>query len=127
MSKSYKYFSVTKYEWLQPTGDASRIIFYYSIADDELGKSNRLDRSVIVKLSRNAEIKASLEKEREKATSVFKYIQNRIRDTILKNDELPSEITITSYEDDFPPSMDEIGIVLGKWEEVVIENKIGFL
>jgi len=50
-----------------------------------------------------------------------------IESLIIKNNELPSEITITPHNKDFPPKMDEPDITLGQWKEVVIEKRMGFL
>jgi hypothetical protein len=127
MSKGYKYFSITDYEWLQSTGDASRIIINYSIADDVNGTINRLDKYIIVKLSRNAEMEASFDSLADKAEAIIAFIQNKIEAAIIENNELPSEITITTYENGFPPNIDDIDLAIEKWKEVVIEKRIGFL
>jgi len=62
-----RYFSITTLKEQPSTGDASRFIIDYSISDDEIGASNRLKKSIIVKLSRNAERNASFDNNDERA------------------------------------------------------------
>jgi len=61
------------------------------------------------------------------AKAIILYIQNEIERSIIRKGELPPEITITSYEKEFPPNVMDLDFELGKWKEIVIESKFGFL
>ena len=124
MTKELKYFSISSIEELARAGDGSKYLLDYSIADDENGSSNRIDKSIRVILTRGAEKKVPYD-DWEKA--VLKYIHKYIEAAILKKEELVSKITIYPTDKDFPPKYTELVIELKRWKEVVIEKRMGFL
>jgi hypothetical protein len=127
MSNKVKYYSIKSYEWLLPTGDASRILILYSIADDDQGKQNRKDLSIVIRLSRDAKRDAALKDETNKAKVIIAFIREAIKKAVINGTELPSEMSITSYDNSLPTNPDNIELRLGEWDKVIVEKKMGFL
>jgi hypothetical protein len=127
MSKTEKYYRIEAYEWLQPTGDACKLLVRYSRADDNQGVQNRKDSSIVVKLSRNVIIGAQLEDDADKAKVIIDFLKGKIEGSIRNGNDLRSEMTITSYDSDFSTNPQNIVLSLGEWHSVIIERKIGFL
>ena len=126
MSNKVKSYAINSYEWLMPTGDASKILIRYSIADDEQDNQSVKELSIVIQLSRNAEGNLSIENEDDKAKVIIAYLREEIKKAIINGSELSSEMTITSY-DNMPTNPDIIELRLGDWDKVTIERKMGFL
>lgn len=132
MSNKVKYYAVKSYEWLLPTGDASKILVLYSIADDDQGIQNAKDLSMVINLSRTAEIglvkrNASLGNKTNQEKILIEYLRGEIKKAIISGSELSSEMTITSYENKIPTNPAIIELRLGEWEKIIIDRKFGFL
>lgn len=128
MSNITKYYSIKSYEWLLPTGDASKLLVRYSTADDDQGVQNSKDFSIVIGLYRNRKRDAKLKDKTDKAKLIISFLKERIENAIMNAAELPSDkMEITSYTKDFPTNPDVIELRLGEWHKVVIERKMGFL
>jgi hypothetical protein len=132
MPNQGNFFSVKSFEWLTPTGDGSKVLIVYLIADDDLGIQNLKDFSVVINFSRNAEMKlinenASLANKNNQIKVIVEFLKSEIRDAIIKGEKLAKEITITSYTNLIQINPNIIELRLGEWEEVNIIRKIGFL
>ncbi len=126
MSNKMSFYSIKSYEWLLPTGDASKILAYFSIADDDQGIQNNKDMSIVINLYRNAKRDAALKDKTNKAKVIIAYLREAIENAIINGSELPSEMTITSYDKKIPTNPETIELNLGTWEKVIIERKFGF-
>ena len=124
MANKKKYYSISNFERLPPTGDAKKWIIHYSIADDSEGL-NKKNLNIIINLSGSIKLNSFFENNLEMA--IISYIQNEIERSIIQKDKLQPKITITSYEKNFPPNEVDLDFEFGKWKEVVIESKLGFL
>jgi hypothetical protein len=127
MINRYVYYSIMDYEWLQPPGDVGTILVYYSIADDEYSSKNRIDSCLAVKLTKNAEIKASLEDQYEKTLAVIAFVQDLIEHSLIDNVEIPAQITISSSENRFPLNMVGMDLHIEKWKAVAAHRRLGYL
>src|SRR5574341_101188 len=125
MSNTAKYYSIKAYEWLSPTGDASKLLVRYSIADDDQGAQNSKDLSTVIKISRNTA--RDVQGETDRAKLIVTYLKEKVEDAIKKGNELPPELTVTSYDKNFPTKPNAIELRLGEWHKVTIERKMGFL
>lgn len=126
------FFSVKSYEWLPPTGDGSKILILYLIADNDQGIQNQKDLSVVINFSRNAEIKlinqnAALANKNNQIKAIIEFVSSEIKDSIIKGGNLAKEITITSYTNLIQTNLDLLELRLGEWEEVKNVRKMGFL
>ena len=127
MSNKVKSYAINSYEWLMPTGDASKILILYSIADNEQGNQNTKDLSIVINLSRSVERDLSFQGENDKAKVIIAYLREEIKKAMMSNSQLSSEITITSYNNQLPTNPSIIELRLGEWDKVIIERKMGFL
>jgi len=127
MSSKYIYYSISDYEWLEPTGDASRLMINYSIANDIDRSMNREDKYIIAKLSLSAAVFAGLDNSSDKLVAIIGYIKNKLESALKSRGELPQKIFITSHDEDFPPNVDEIDFNIEDWNRVVIERGYGFV
>lgn len=127
MSKLEKYYQIESYEWLQPTGDACRLLVRYSTADDNQGVQNRKDSSIVANLSRSAILGASLEDDADKAKVIIAFLKRKIEGAIKNGNSLPSTMTITSYDSELSPNPQKTVLRLGEWYSIAIERKMGFL
>jgi hypothetical protein len=127
MSNRVKYYAIKSYEWLLPTGDASKILISYSIADDDQGIQNAKDLSIVINLYRDAKRDAALKNKANKAKVIIAYLREEIKKAIICGSELSSEMTITSYDNKIPTNPDILELRLGEWNMVIIERKMGFL
>ena len=109
-----------------PTGDASKILISYSSANDEQGKQNVKDLSIVIKLYRDRNRDAVLKNKANKAKVIIAYLREEIKKAIINGSKLSSEITITS-DNKIPTNPDIIELRLGEWDKVIIERKLGFL
>lgn len=126
MSTTSKYYSINSYEWLLPTGDASKLLVHYSTADDDQDIQNRKDSSIVIRLSRNLIRDAQLD-ETNKAKLIVAFLKSKIEGALISANDLPSEMIIMSYDKDFPTDPDKIELRLGDWQSVIIEKTMGFL
>jgi len=126
MSNRVNYYAIKSYEWLLPTGDASKILISYSSANDEQGKQNVKDLSIVIKLYRDRNRDAVLKNKANKAKVIIAYLREEIKNAIINGSELSSEITITSH-DKIPTNPGIIELRLGEWDKIIIERKMGFL
>lgn len=126
MESKYKFYSITDYEWLEPTTDASRLIINYSIADDAAGSMNRIDRYIIAELTLSAEVLAGLDNPSDKVVTIIGYLQNKIESSLRDGDEPPTEIEINSYDDDFPPNILDIRFNIEEWNRIEISRGFSF-
>jgi hypothetical protein len=127
MTSKVKFFAIKSYEWLLPTGDASKILVNYSIADDDQVGQNARDYSIVIKFARSAQRGAFPNNDNNKAKVIIAYLREEIRKAIISESELLSELTITSYDKGIPTNPEVIELRLGEWEKVIIERKMGFL
>ena len=126
MSSKYIYYSITDYEWLEPTGDARLLVINYSIADDIDRPTYIENKYITVKLSRSAEVLACLDNPSDKVIATIGYFKVELESTLNKRDEMPTELPITSYDEDFPPNIDDIDFNFGDWNRVEVERGFGF-
>jgi hypothetical protein len=127
MAKIIRYYSIISYEWLPKTGDADKILFHYSISEGDQGIKNKKVVSIVVKLSRFPIGDERTKDEINKAKLMVAYLRLQIENAIISGTELPSEILITSNDTNIPTNLEYFELKLGKWDEVVIEKRIGFL
>lgn len=127
MSSKYTFYSITDYEWLEPTGDASRLVINYSIADDIDGSMHQVDKYIIAKLSLSAEVLAGLDNPSDKVVAIVGYIKNKLESALKDRDELPTEMAINSYDEDFPPNIDVMRFNIEDWNRVEIDRGFGFV
>lgn len=125
MSSKYTFYSITDYEWLEPTGDASRLLISYSIAEDIDGSINREDKYIIANLSLSAEVLAGLDHPSEKVVAIIGHIKNKLESALKNRAVLPVEIEIDSYDEDFPPDIDAIEFNMEDWNRIEIERGFG--
>ena len=109
------------------TGDADKLLVRYSTADDGQGVQNRKDTSIVIALARNVTGDAQLKDETDKVKLMVAYLKGKIESAIMNANGLPSGITVTSYDKDFPTNPEQIELRLGEWQSVLIERKMGFL
>jgi hypothetical protein len=132
MTNQGNFFSIKSFEWLTPTGDGSKILILYCVADDDQGIKNLKDLSVVINLSRNAEMKlinenATLANKNNQIKVIIEFLRSEIKDSIIKGDNLAKEITITSYTNLIQTNPDLVEFRLGEWEGVNNVRKMGFL
>jgi hypothetical protein len=127
MSKIKKYYQIESYEWLQPTGDACKLLVRYSTADDNQGIQNRKDSSIVANISRNAMLGASLEDDEDSAEVIIIFLKEKIEGAIRNGNNPPATMTITSYDSELSPNPQNTVAKLGEWYCVTIERKMGFL
>ncbi len=127
MSKTEKCYRIDSYEWLQPTGDASRLLVRYSIADNSQGDQNRQEAHIEVNLSETAIQVNHLEDSDEQVKAIVSFVKGQIEDALKEGKKLPSEMTITTYNADFSVNPDREELNIGRWHCVTIERKMGFL
>lgn len=127
MTNAAKFYLIDSYEWLTPTGDANKLLIRYSIADDDQGKQNRRDSNIVIKLSRNLIKEKQFRDETYMVKVVVAYLKAKIETAIRNSNQLPSEMSITTYDSDFIDRPNNIEPRFGEWCRVTIERKIGFL
>ena len=126
MSYKYTYYAITDYEWLEPTGDASLLVIRYAITDDIDRLLNLEDKYITVKLSRSAEVLASLDNPSDKVIATIGYFKIKLESTLKNRGDMPNELLITSCDEDFPPNIDSIDFNFDDWNRVEVDRGFGF-
>ena len=127
MSTKTKYYAINSCELLASTGNASKIEIKYAIADDKQGTQNLEELNIVMNVSYSVVMAEQL--KNKTAMFAVAYLREKIEKALENGEITPKEdISITSYDKNFPKIPDVIDMRLEEWFEVVVIDKpMGFL
>lgn len=114
-----KYCAVRSYEPLPPTGDASKALIHYGIADEIPGAESAPDLTVIAILHRDPSRDAALANQADKGRIVGAYVQGQLKKAVASGGKLPHELVITR-DDQLTVDVGSLDFEFGQWRQILV-------